>query len=75
MAATESTDDNRHGLAKYVPILGWIRKYSSAWLRLDLVAGLPAGAVVIPQAMEIYQVIEAASKADNMSGSSSIMSE
>jgi MFS superfamily sulfate permease-like transporter len=62
MAVTESTDANRHGLAKYVPILSWIRKYSSAWLRIDIIAGLTASAVVIPQAMEVFQVMELDSK-------------
>ena len=39
------------GLAKYVPIAGWLPRYQPAWLRFDLVAGLTAAAVVIPQAM------------------------
>jgi MFS superfamily sulfate permease-like transporter len=39
------------GIAKYIPILGWLPKYQSGWLRFDLVAGLTAAAVVIPQAM------------------------
>jgi high affinity sulfate transporter 1 len=39
------------GIVKYIPILGWLPKYQSKWLRLDLVAGLTAAAVVIPQAM------------------------
>jgi len=39
------------GLAKYVPILGWLPGYPREWLRFDLVAGLTAAAVVIPQAM------------------------
>ena len=39
------------GLARYVPITGWLPAYNRAWLRYDLVAGLTATAVVIPQAM------------------------
>jgi high affinity sulfate transporter 1 len=39
------------GIKKYIPILGWISNYQSGWLRLDLVAGLTAAAVIIPQAM------------------------
>jgi len=31
--------------------LGWLRSYSKAWLRPDVVAGLTAAAVVIPKAM------------------------
>jgi SulP family sulfate permease len=39
------------GIRKYLPILGWLPKYQPAWLRADLLAGLVAAAVVIPQAM------------------------
>ncbi len=39
------------GIGKYIPILGWLPNYQNAWLRLDLVAGLTAAAVIIPQAM------------------------
>jgi SulP family sulfate permease len=39
------------GIRKYLPILSWLPSYKSSWLRLDLVAGLTAAAVVIPQAM------------------------
>jgi sulfate permease, SulP family len=34
-----------------VPSLGWLRDYRGEWLRSDIVAGLTAGAVVIPKAM------------------------
>jgi high affinity sulfate transporter 1 len=39
------------GIAKHIPILGWLPNYQSGWLRFDLVAGLTAAAVVIPQSM------------------------
>jgi SulP family sulfate permease len=39
------------GLARYIPILGWLPRYQPAWLRGDLLAGVVAAAVVIPQAM------------------------
>jgi len=39
------------GIAKYIPILGWLPHYQARWLPIDLVAGLTAAAVVIPQAM------------------------
>jgi SulP family sulfate permease len=42
--------------ATYWPIANWLRGYSPAWLRLDVVAGLTAAAVVIPKAMA-YAVI------------------
>src|SRR5262245_44699111 len=34
-----------------LPIPDWLREYQTDWLRLDLVAGLTAAAVVIPKAM------------------------
>lgn len=39
------------GIAKYIPILGWLPGYPRGNFRFDLVAGLTASAVVIPQAM------------------------
>src|SRR5512134_1512888 len=43
---TERTDNVRSW-----PLAAWLRGYSPAWLRVDLVAGLTAAAVVIPKAM------------------------
>ena len=34
-----------------IPAIAWLRAYDHAWLRGDLVAGLTAAAVVVPQAM------------------------
>ena len=34
-----------------MPALGWLRAYHRSWLAKDLVGGLSAGAVVVPQAM------------------------
>ncbi len=34
-----------------IPCLGWLREYQPQWLRPDIMAGLVAGAVVIPKAM------------------------
>jgi high affinity sulfate transporter 1 len=43
---------NRTGLlARWVPALRWLGSYRGAWARCDLVAGLTAAAVVVPQAM------------------------
>jgi len=39
------------GLARFLPIAGWLPGYPSKWLRFDLMAGLTTAAVVIPQAM------------------------
>ena len=41
-----SSDSTHH-----LPILYWLPRYQKAWLRWDVVAGLTAAAVVIPQAM------------------------
>lgn len=34
-----------------IPIVGWLRDYPTSWLRLDVVAGLTASAVIIPKAI------------------------
>jgi MFS superfamily sulfate permease-like transporter len=39
------------GLKRYIPILVWLPAYRSAYLRVDLLAGLTTATVVIPQAM------------------------
>jgi len=39
------------GLARYVPISGWLRGYQPDWLKADVVAGLTVWALVVPEAM------------------------
>ena len=39
------------GLARFLPILGWIRNYDRSWLRGDIIAGLTVAALVIPKAL------------------------
>src|SRR6516225_10551285 len=34
-----------------IPAFTWLRSYDRSWLRSDVVAGLTAAAVVVPQAM------------------------
>lgn len=43
--------ETQTGLKRYLPILDWLPGYPRQWLRSDLIAGLVAAAVVIPQAM------------------------
>ena len=43
--------DAGSGLARYLPVAGWLGGYQRSWLRGDLAAGLTTAAVVIPQAM------------------------
>jgi len=38
-------------LVRWVPALAWLSSYQRTWLRGDVVAGLTAAAVVVPQAM------------------------
>ena len=38
-------------LAHWIPAVGWLGSYDRLWLRGDLIAGLTAAAVVVPQAM------------------------
>ncbi|HXJ93950.1 MAG TPA: SulP family inorganic anion transporter [Terriglobia bacterium] len=42
---------NSTGRRAALPILDWMQAYQRDWLRLDIVAGLTAAAVVIPKAM------------------------
>ncbi len=37
--------------ARWIPAVGWLRTYDPRWFRGDLVAGVTAAAVVVPQAM------------------------
>ena len=39
------------GLARYLPIIGWLSTYNRSWLRLDLIAGLTVAALVIPKSL------------------------
>jgi sulfate permease, SulP family len=39
------------GWARWIPAFGWLPSYDRTWLRGDVVAGLTAAAVVVPQAM------------------------
>ncbi|MFV0258261.1 MAG: SulP family inorganic anion transporter [Acidimicrobiales bacterium] len=45
-------------LNQFIPALGWIPTYRPEWLRRDIVGGLAAGAVVIPQAMAYATVAQ-----------------
>jgi len=47
----QEMDNTQQGLGRFIPILGWLPGYPRGWFRIDIVAGLTAAAVVIPQAM------------------------
>src|SRR5262245_16189608 len=50
MSGTSATVPTRQS-ATWIPALGWLRAYERSWLRGDLLAGLTAASVVVPQAM------------------------
>ncbi len=41
---------------RHMPILEWLPKYESAWLRTDLIAGLTVVALLIPEGMAYAQI-------------------
>jgi len=43
--------DRQEAQPDLIPCIGWLRRYQKDWLRLDVMAGLTAAAVVIPKAM------------------------
>jgi sulfate permease, SulP family len=45
-------------LGRYVPALGWIRGCDRSWLGRDLVGGVAAGSVVIPQAIAYASIAD-----------------
>ena len=49
--STRSNPVSPTGWARLIPACGWLLSYDRIWLRGDVVAGLTAAAVVIPQAM------------------------
>jgi sulfate permease, SulP family len=42
---------NQRDISGLIPSIQWLRSYQKEWLRLDIVAGLTAAAVVIPKSM------------------------
>jgi SulP family sulfate permease len=41
-----------------VPALAWLSSYDRAWLAKDVIGGLAAGSVVIPQAMAYASIAD-----------------
>jgi len=50
-AISQSKQTEPRGIARYIPILQWLPKYERSWLRLDLIAGLTVGALVVPKSL------------------------
>jgi len=51
MSNETSPADTKNRLHRYLPILAWLPKYKTSWLRRDLIAGLTIWAVLVPEAM------------------------
>ncbi|MDD5141295.1 MAG: SulP family inorganic anion transporter [Verrucomicrobiales bacterium] len=45
---TASSPTSTPVLARWIPALGWLRKYDKTWLRGDVVAGITLGAYLLP---------------------------
>ncbi|NGM16272.1 SulP family inorganic anion transporter [Verrucosispora sioxanthis] len=51
MNGTQYLRPDRDGLARVVPLLGWLRHYDRRTLRHDLIAGLTVAVMLVPQSM------------------------
>ena len=51
-----ANDPAYRGLARHLPILGWLPHYQRAWLRPDLIAGLTVVALLVPEGMAYAQI-------------------
>ena len=50
-AAKTSEQTANAGIARFVPIAGWLPKYDRSWFRPDLIAGLTVAALVVPKSL------------------------
>ena len=51
MSRQTSESTRPSGLARFVPILGWLPSYDRSWLRPDLIAGVTVAALVVPKSL------------------------
>ena len=51
MTRESTPDTGRSRIARLVPLVWWVRRYERPWLRLDVIAGLAVGGLVIPKAL------------------------
>ncbi len=49
--AAESSDTGPSGIARWIPIIGWLPHYKRRWLRPDLIAGVTVAALVVPKSL------------------------
>ena len=50
-ATSQASQTEPSGISRYLPILQWAPTYERKWLRLDLIAGLTVGALVVPKSL------------------------
>ena len=48
---TPKAHREHRGASALIPSVAWLRAYQKSWLRPDLIAGVTAAAVLVPQAM------------------------
>ncbi|WP_353510343.1 sulfate permease [Intrasporangium sp.] len=49
MSTVESTPPDVPGIARFLPIVGWLRDYDRSWLRGDVIAGVTVAALIVPK--------------------------
>ena len=49
--ADHRTGTSSPGVARLLPILGWLQRYERSWLRPDVIAGITVAALVVPKAL------------------------
>ena len=50
-AGTATAGSGRSGLARWLPIVGWLREYDRGWLLPDGIAGVTVWVLMVPEAM------------------------
>jgi hypothetical protein len=50
-AGTATAGSGGSGLARWLPIAGWLREYDRSWLLQDGIAGITVRALMVPEAM------------------------
>ena len=68
MSATSSPTQT-HPLARWIPALGWLRRYDKTWLRGDIVAGVTLAAYLLPAGLGDASLIESRAAASGRSRS------
>ena len=49
MSTVESAPPAVPGIARFLPIVGWLRDYDRSWLRGDVIAGVTVAALIVPK--------------------------